>query len=138
MIFVHSALEKLSSSWHRVVKSTTNLQILSNSAALSSRSQCTANPYLTHYDCSRGFYYVRRSVPLDYYSDDARDKKTGGAMACTTSFTSAMRSQQSAFESYQGHFQHQNPVSPRSPRASGGAPLRCITPGDHVPAVGTY
>ncbi|KAH8631262.1 hypothetical protein IG631_12945 [Alternaria alternata] len=122
MTFVRSVLERLSASWHRMVKSTTNLQILSTSAALSSRTQCTANPYLTHYNYSRGFYYVRRSVPLGYHSNGAQDTKAGRAMACTTGFTSAVQIQNGAYGGFHGHHPHRNSVSrqrsPTSPAAS--------------------
>ena len=112
MNLVRSALKKLSSSWHRALRSTTHLQILSNSAALSSKSQCTANPYFTHHDYSRGFYYVRRSVPLGSYSKSTQEKDSGLAMTCATGFTSAVHSKKSAFETFHGQLQHRDTVSP--------------------------
>jgi hypothetical protein len=138
MILVNSVLEKLYSSWHRVAKSTTNLQILSNSTPLSSRSQCTINPYFTHYDYSRGFYYVRRSVPLGYNSDHTKDQEVGLVMTSTTGFTSAVHSQESAFRSFHGHLRHRNSISPRNLSIGRSKPMRSITPfSDNVPAVGT-
>ena len=112
MNLVRSALKELSSSWHRALRSTTHLQILSNSAALSSRSQCTANPYFTHHEYSRGFYYVRRSVPLGHYSKSTKEKDSGLAMTCATGFTSAVHSKKSTFETFHGQLQHRDMVSP--------------------------